>query len=124
MVPIRNDGPRLKLAGCVTLQPGLNEVEETAWRECLRNEMTRVFLNSHMIQVVPAAAGTTATPLPPAGPGPISAKDLIEVIKKTVDCNYLRDLISGDERRTSVIVAVNSRMDALRKRQVDEDSEN
>lgn len=52
MVQIRNEGPRLKLAGKVVLERGFNEVESERWKACVGHQMTQVFLGTGMIRVV------------------------------------------------------------------------
>lgn len=117
MFQVRNTGPRLKLANGVKLESGLNEVADAAWEECLRNKMTQVFLESNMIQVVSGSAVVTASksaePDTPDRERTL-AKDLVAMVKVTRDAEFLHDLLVN-ENRTTVIVAINSRIDALEK---------
>ena len=124
MLQVQNTGPRLKLAAGVTLEPGSNEVAETAWEKCLLNRMTQIFLESRMIQVVFGAAGVTSAsesmhtkpvaPDAPVDPEPVLARDLVVAIKAETDMEYLRGLLEG-ERRTTVVIAINARLEALRR---------
>jgi len=132
MVRIKNSGPRLKLAAGVKLEPGHNDVEPSLWRECLENKMTRVFLSSHLIQVVsgPVDESTesqskhtvSTEPETPVAPEPTRAKDLVVAVKESEDIEYLHGLLEG-EHRTTVQIAIHSRLEALKKAAVAGDGE-
>ena len=131
MVLVSNAGPRLRLANGVKLEPGLNEVAKAAWKECLLNKMTQVFLESRMIRVVSGVVGEPtsesltmpAEPDAPVDPEPMLARDLIAAIKETEDPGYLQGLLAHDERRTTVIIAINARLETLKKAADADDSE-
>ncbi len=130
MVQVQNDGPRLRLANGVKLEPGLTEVAKATWRECLLNKMTQVFLESRMIRVVSGVAGEPtsksltmpAEPDAPVDPEPMLAKDLIVAIKAEEDMEHLRELRDG-ELRSTVVIAINARLEALKKAAEADDSE-
>ena len=134
MVQIKNEGPRLKLAGKVVLERGLNEVESERWKACVGHQMTQVFLGTGMIRVVSGVGSparlegepepdlpTTLKAEPETVPTPdtnadreeeIPIVDLLAEVEASTDVAHLRDLVRY-EMRTDVKTAIQARVDFL-----------
>jgi hypothetical protein len=126
MVCIQNDGPKLTLVGRVELLPGVNNVDDDAWRKCFQHKMTQIFLSTGQIRVIVAAEDAAPTkdpvrdaPAPveeakPEEPVRMKAAEVVAAVRTSTDVEALHDLLHSDERLT-VQAAVNARLDALEK---------
>jgi hypothetical protein len=134
MIQIMNKGPRLKLAGKLVLERGLNEVDAERWKICVKSKMTQIFLDTAMIRVLVSGKSSLKpeepeTDLSPdthvdssddgepvtleSDPEPtMSAKELIAHVKTCTDDAYLESLLQS-EHRTTVRAAIIARLDSL-----------
>jgi hypothetical protein len=96
------------LGGHCILLPGINEVDEAAWKEALKIELVRDFVRLGVLKPQTPAAGAQES----AGLAAMKAPEAIAVVKKTVD----RDLLEkwyADEQRKGVLEAIEAQLEEI-----------
>jgi hypothetical protein len=126
---IRNKEDRIHaLPGGVVLKPGVNEVEEAAWKRALRGgsaegakastpKALKALLDKKLIEVV-GSADATGTPVAGSNtPPPTSLADMkADEAEALVSMTYDRDLLSkwrSSEKRSGVLKAIDTQLKAL-----------
>jgi hypothetical protein len=117
---------KLKLRFGVTL-PGkaVTPVDADDWAKCKGDPVTRHYLDSQEIKVMPTPSGETKSPEVDAGPvswAKLNAKETIAKIKECDDVDGLEALYDEDNRST-VEDAIMARLEDLKESQHEDNEE-
>jgi hypothetical protein len=96
------------LGGHCILLPGINEVDEAAWKEALKIELVRDFVRLGLLKPQAPAAGTQDA----AGLAAMKAPEAIATVKKTVDKDLLEKWYA-DEQRKGVLEVIEAQLEEI-----------
>ncbi len=97
----------------VLVEPGVTLVDAEAWDKCKEHHLTKHYLSTRRVSVV---GPTPAAPKPPAAPlAGVSELTAKEAIAYVAGCEDVAELRSSweDEKRVTVIAALEKRLDEL-----------
>jgi hypothetical protein len=106
---VENTQPRIhNLGGHCTLMPGINEVEEAAWKEALKIELVRDLVRLGVLKPQAPAAPVAGA----QGLAAMKVPEAIATVKKTVDKDLLEKWYA-DEQRKGVLEAIEEQLEEI-----------